>query len=102
MAFADDLVKNGAAKGLIIGIGVAVLAPVLLPTLVRVGRPFARAVVKGGIVAYEKGRETVAELGEVLEDLVVEARAEIDQAESSPVSAAPPGEASAAEADPGE
>jgi hypothetical protein len=36
-----------------------------------------KAAIKGGIVLYEKGRETVAEVGEVLEDIVAEAKAEV-------------------------
>jgi hypothetical protein len=102
MAFTDEFVKNGAAKGLIIGIGVAVLAPVLLPTLARVGRPVVRAMIKGGMVAYEKGRETAAELGEVVEDLVAEARAEMGQAPAESVSAPPAAQPSAADVKPGE
>jgi hypothetical protein len=102
MAFTDEFVKNGAAKGLIIGIGVAVLAPVLLPTLARLGRPVVRAMIKGGMVAYEKGRETAAELGEVVEDLVAEARAEMEQAPATPASPATPGQPGGADASPAE
>ena len=59
------------------------MAPVALAALSGVGRPLARAVIKSGIILYEKGRETAAEFGEVMEDLVAEARAEIQQAQTT-------------------
>jgi Protein of unknown function (DUF5132) len=40
-------------------------------------------MIKSGILLYEKGRETVAEFGEVVEDLVAEARAEIQEAHAA-------------------
>ena len=56
---------------MIVGIGVFVLAP----TVGRVLRPAAKAVIRSGIVLY---RETVAEVGEAASDLVGEVRAELD------------------------
>jgi hypothetical protein len=79
MAWYNDLTKGDAAKGLAIGVGVAVLAPLVLPVVASAARPLARAAIKTGIVLYEKSRETVAEIGEVMEDLVAEARAELEQ-----------------------
>jgi hypothetical protein len=77
MAQIDDVLKSDLTKGLAIGIGLAVLAPLALAALSGVGRPLSRAGVKAGILLYEKGRETAAELGEVFDDLVAEARAEL-------------------------
>jgi hypothetical protein len=88
MALFDDLLKGEAAKGLAIGLGIAVLAPVAMAALSGVGRPFARAVIKSGILLFEKGRETVAEFGEVVEDLVAEARAELQEAHAASASVA--------------
>lgn len=79
MALADDLMKNKAGLAIAAGIGVAVLAPVLLPIIAGAARPLARAAIKTGIIMYEKGREAAAEVGEVFDDLVAEARAEIQQ-----------------------
>jgi len=79
MALFDDLLKGDTAKGLAIGLGAAVLAPVALAALGGVARPLARATIKAGIIVYEKGRETLAEFGEVMDDLVAEARAEVAQ-----------------------
>lgn len=63
--------------GIGIGLGFAALLPVVKPILKDAGRPLAKASIKGGILAYEKGREIAAHWGEVLEDLVVEVRAEM-------------------------
>jgi hypothetical protein len=78
MALLDDLFKgNNVVTGLAIGIGAAVLGPMLLPVLAGAAKPLVKAAIKGGIVLYEKGKETAAEMGEVLEDIVAEAKAEV-------------------------
>lgn len=99
-------INPNTAKGIAIGVGVALLAPVALAGLAGVGRPAARAAIKAGLLMYEKGLETAAELGEIFEDLVAEAEAEIEServhgpgaAESEEPESAP----SAVETDPGE
>lgn len=72
------LLNNDVAKGVAIGIGAALLAPLAFVALSGVGRPAARAAIKAGLLVFDKGRETVAELGEVVEDLIAEAQAEIE------------------------
>jgi len=76
MSLIDDL-KGNAVTGLLIGIGAAVLAPVVLPILASIAKPVAKAAVKGGIMMYEKGKEAVAEAGEMFEDIVAEAKSEL-------------------------
>lgn len=78
MAGIDDLFKSNVVTGLAVGVGVAILAPVIVPIISSVGKPLAKSVIKSGILLYEKSRETVAELGEVFEDLVAEAKAELE------------------------
>ncbi|MFA9459595.1 DUF5132 domain-containing protein [Thiohalorhabdus methylotrophus] len=78
MALTDDLFNSGTAKGLAIGLGTALVAPVAASALSGFGRPVARAAIKSGIIFYDKGRETLAEMGEVFEDLVAEAQAELE------------------------
>ncbi|TQV63252.1 MAG: DUF5132 domain-containing protein [Halothiobacillaceae bacterium] len=85
MAMYDDLLKGGAGRGLLIGLGAAVVAPVVLAVLGGVARPLSRAAVKTGIIAYEKGREAMAEVGEVFDDLVAEARVEIERKQVAPL-----------------
>ncbi len=83
----ENFFKNNTGKGFAIGIAAVVLAPVILPVVVQAARPLARAAIKSGILFFNKGRETVAELGEVVEDLVAEARAEIDEERAKATSA---------------
>ncbi|WP_420266228.1 DUF5132 domain-containing protein [Candidatus Magnetominusculus dajiuhuensis] len=75
-----DLFKGNALSGLAIGIGAAVLSPVIIPILASVVKPLTKAAIKGGIIAYGRGIELAAEIGEVVEDLVVEAKAELVEA----------------------
>lgn len=75
----DDLLKGNLATGLAIGIAGLFLAPTVLPAVGRMAKPLAKAAIKGGLIAYEKGREMMAEAGEVVEDLTAEARAELKQ-----------------------
>ena len=60
----DELLKGAA-----LGLGIAVLIPVAVIVLAPVVRPVARSIVKSGMLAFEKSREAIAELGEVLEDV---------------------------------
>lgn len=87
MAIFNNGFKGNIFGGLAIGIGVAILAPVVVPILASVAKPIAKAAIKGGIMLYEKGKEAVAEAGEVVEDLVAEAKAEMTegQKEAAPV-----------------
>ena len=70
MALIEDIFKGNLATGLAIGLGAAVLAP----TVGRVLRPAAKALIKGSMVFY---RETLSEIGEMASDLVAEAQAEL-------------------------
>lgn len=79
----EDIFKADAAKGLAVGVGLVALAPLAVASLAGASRPLARAAVKGGLILYEKGRETAAEFSEVMEDLVAEARAEIEQQQAA-------------------
>jgi hypothetical protein len=58
-------------------VGIAI-APIVLPTLMRLGRPTAKSAIKGAMLLYQSGREGAAELMETVEDLVAEAQAEIE------------------------
>ncbi len=68
------------------GIAAIVLLPVLVPVAAgKFGKPLAKATIKGGIVLYEKGKGVVAEVGETLEDIVAEAKAELAETEAAEV-----------------
>ena len=68
--------KTGSA--IAIGAGVVLLAPVIIPAVASVLRPVAKAVIKGGMLAYENARIAVAETRETIEDITDEARSEIE------------------------
>jgi hypothetical protein len=91
---AGDLVRDLGVPGVAAGIGVIVLAPIIGPALAKAGKPVAKALIKGSLVAYEKGKAVLAETGEVLEDLVAESRAEIAEAQEKKI-LEPTGEVSA-------
>ena len=70
--------KGNILTGLAIGIGSAILAPVVIPALSGAAKPLAKAAIKGGLILYDKSKETCAEVYEVVDDLVAEARAEVE------------------------
>ena len=78
MARNDDLLK-----GLAIGIGVAIMVPVVIAALAPVVKPLARSAMKNGILAYEKLRESVEAFGETVEDMVAEVEEEMVDAQAA-------------------
>lgn len=81
MAFFEDMFKGGnILTGVAMAVGAAVLVPVIAPAVGGLLRPAAKAVIKGGIIAYDRGRQAVAELGEMTSDLTAEARADVSTA----------------------
>lgn len=85
MAFLDK-VLNGWGSTALIGIGVAVAAPVLLPAVGAVIRPVAKGVIKGGLFVADSLRELVAEGSEQVSDVVAEAKAEYFSTPDAPSS----------------
>jgi Protein of unknown function (DUF5132) len=79
-----DFVEDAGAPGIIAGIGAVLLAPIILPVVAGIGKPLAKSLIKGGILAYEKSKGAFAELGETWEDMVAEARAEIAENRETP------------------
>ena len=73
----EDVADQVGLPGAIAGMGALVLAPFLIPAVAKVGKPMAKAAIKGGIVAYQKAKGVIAEVGEVFEDLVAEAKVEL-------------------------
>lgn len=63
-----------------IGAGVVLLAPVIIPVIGSILKPLAKAIIKGGLIAYEGAKVTLAETKETLEDLAAEAKSEMAQA----------------------
>ncbi len=74
MAIWDNLKMN--PTNILIGIGVAVAVPVVLPLALTIIRPLAKAVIRGGFTLAEKVTEYAAEAAEQVSDLYAEAKAE--------------------------
>ncbi|ABA24660.1 conserved hypothetical protein [Trichormus variabilis ATCC 29413] len=79
-----DFIEEAGAPGLIAGIGAVLLAPVLIPVVAGIGKPIAKSIIKGSLVAYEKSKGAFAELGETWEDIVAEAKAELAEDKETP------------------
>ncbi len=77
MAIADMIPRGNLWTGIALGAGLLV-APVVIPAIAGAARPLLKAVIKGGYMVFEKGRETVAEIYEMAEDIVEEAKAEVE------------------------
>ncbi len=71
----EGLLEGGAMTGVAVGVGVLLLAPGLLPAIGRAMRPIAVGAIKTGMTAYNQVSST---LRETTEDLVAEARAELE------------------------
>ena len=61
---------------ILVGVGVALVAPVILPTVGYVVRPLAKGVVKVGLSVKDMVVGVAAETGEQVSDIVAEAKAE--------------------------
>jgi hypothetical protein len=75
MAFYNDLLK-GYGPSLAVGIGVALVAPVILPAVASIFRPLVKGVVRGGLTLADSVKEFTASTGEQISDLYAEAKAE--------------------------
>lgn len=75
--------KGNIVTALGAGIGATLLAPVLVPILTRAVKPLTKGAIKGGILFYEKGRESFAGLSETVDDLVAEVKVEMESGVAS-------------------
>ncbi len=75
MAWYDNALKFSWPNVLVV-VGVAVLAPVLLPAIGYVVRPLVKGVIKTGLTVKDMAVGFVEETGEQVSDLMAEAKAE--------------------------
>jgi hypothetical protein len=75
MAWYGDVVKFSWPNVLVV-VGVAILAPVLLPAVGYVVRPLVKGAVEAGLTVKDMAVGFVAEAGEQMSDLMAEAKAE--------------------------
>jgi hypothetical protein len=86
VALLDDLAKGATPETVAIGIGAALLAPVLVPAVASVLRPAAKAVLRTGITLYRSAAEPVSA---AVGDLVTEAQLELAAARAAPAAKTP-------------
>lgn len=89
MALFDDGLK-GAVPSILVILGVAIAAPIVLPAVAAVSRPLAKTLIKGYLALADTVKEYAAEAAEQISDLVAECQAERAQ-ELASKQATPPG-----------
>jgi len=72
--FEDGL--KGSTGSILVILGVALAAPIVLPAVASVSRPLAKALIKGYLALADTVKEFTAEAQEQVSDLVAEVRAE--------------------------
>lgn len=77
MAVLDNGLK-GAVPSILVILGVALAAPIVLPAVAAVSRPLAKTLIKGYLTLSDMVKEFSAEAGEQISDLVAEVKAERD------------------------
>ncbi|MHB9075463.1 MAG: DUF5132 domain-containing protein [Desulfobaccales bacterium] len=75
MALMEDGLK-GAVPSILVVLGVAMAAPIVLPAVAAVSRPLAKTLIKGYLVLADTIKEFAAEAGEQVCDLMAEVKAE--------------------------
>ena len=78
MGLFEDALK-GSWSAALVGVGVALVAPTVLPAVGAALRPLAKSAIKGGVMLYDSVKETIAEAGEQVNDMVAEVRAEVEE-----------------------
>ena len=68
-----QMYQKNPTQTVAIGLGAIVLTPIVLPLL----KPLAKATIKSGVNLFEKTKGAIAEAGEVVGDIVAEAKAEV-------------------------
>ena len=85
MALLEDVTLGSVVSSSLIGIGLVIAAPLLLPAVGNLVVPLVREVFKGGVRLFDTGAHVVTTMGEQLSDLVAEARAATPSREESSV-----------------
>ena len=67
----------GLWSGLAIGAGL-ILAPIALPAVAGMARPVVKGALKGIFTVYEGGRQLIGDTVQGAEDLIEEARSEVN------------------------
>jgi hypothetical protein len=75
MGLFDDGLKSSVPSILVV-LGVALAAPIVLPAVAAISRPLAKTLIRGYLVLADTVKEFAAEAGEQVSDLMAEVKAE--------------------------
>jgi hypothetical protein len=75
MALFEDLTLGSVTSSTLLGLGLLVAVPLLVPVVGAVVRPMVRLAVQGGVVAYDAAATLVTTAGEELSQMVADVRA---------------------------
>jgi hypothetical protein len=70
-----DVVK-GYGPSLALGVGMALLVPVILPAVAGLAKPLVKGLIKGSLTLVDTVKECTVSAGEQVSDLYAEAKAE--------------------------
>ncbi len=87
MALTDNGFK-GAVPSILVVLGVALAAPIVLPAVAAVSRPLAKTLIKGYLTLSDMAKEFAADAGEQISDLVAEVKAEREASATTEVASA--------------
>jgi hypothetical protein len=76
MAILDYAPKGDLWTAVLIGAGL-LAAPVVIPMVGAVAKPVAKGVMKTGLMVYQKGNEMIGDFVEGVQDLIAEAKSEV-------------------------
>jgi hypothetical protein len=83
MALLEDEQRN-LVIGVVAGLVAAAVMKYVTPAFDGVGRPLLKGIIKTSLSTFEIGREKFAQASEVVEDLIAEARAELEAESQRP------------------
>jgi hypothetical protein len=87
MTGSKNSLSSHLVKGITVGAGIALVAPLVFPTLSKAATPAKKAALRFANVIYEKLLETSAELSEIVDDAIAETQtgtqAEMEQASNT-------------------
>jgi hypothetical protein len=75
MSFLEKTLK-ATVPSVLVGVGAALLVPVVLPALGTVGRPLAKRVIRGFLAVGDYVKELANEAGQTITELVEEEKAD--------------------------
>jgi hypothetical protein len=69
-------VLDKGLKSILVVLGVALAAPIVLPAVAAVSRPLAKTLIRGYLTLADMAKEFAAEAGEQISDLMAEVQSE--------------------------